>query len=300
MPEPQPFAEALSSSPQLFARLLPTVFFDKYLALDPPIRPSLRSPTQFRSCSINTSALPNTFGSAVVRMGECIAVCGITGYIVDSAEVGPSSLYTNVDIVGRTGPPQPELMSMSEWMYETALATKLFNPVQLRIQGTTQTLVLQAQIQLLSQMYSGEVAWAALLASLAVTRIPKAIPADEEETVTADFGTDPDIRFSRQESNKLELNYENLPWCVSFGVMEDTGLVLADLEGRVEDASVQGRITIVTSAGTNSLQNLCVSAGKSVISKDHIRQCISLAKQRAAELDSILKSEIYHANGNRW
>ncbi|KAK9316835.1 hypothetical protein V1522DRAFT_402651 [Lipomyces starkeyi] len=300
MPEPQPFAEALSSSPQLFARLLPTVYFDKYLSLDPPIRPSLRAPTQFRPCSINTSALPSTFGSSVVRMGECIAVCGITGYIIDTAEAGPSALYTNIDIVGRAGPPQSELMSMSEWMYETALATKLFDPVQLRIEDTAQTVVLQAQIQLLSQMYSGDVAWAALLAALAVTRIPKAIPADDEETLTSDFGTEPVVRFSRTETKKLELNYENLPWCVNFGVMDDTGLVLADLEGRVEEVSVQGRITIVTSAGTSSIQNLSISAGKSIISKEHIRQCIAVAKHRAAELDSILKSQIYQSNGNGW
>ncbi|KAK9367745.1 hypothetical protein V1509DRAFT_625180 [Lipomyces kononenkoae] len=297
MSELQPFAETLSSSPQLFARLLPTVYFDRYITLDPPIRPSLRSPTQFRPCRINTSALPNTFGSSVVRMGECIAVCGITGYIIDSSEAGPSALYTNVDVVGRTGPPQSELMSMSEWMYETALAANLFDPAQLKIEDTAQTLVLQAQVQLLSQMYSGDVAWAALLAALAVTRIPKAILADDEETLTADFATEPVIRFSSSETKKLELNSENLPWCINFGVMEGTGLVLADLEGRVEEVSVQGSITVITSAGNNSIQNLSISAGKSLISKDHIRQCIALAKQRAAELDSILQSQIHNGNG---
>ncbi|KAK9469428.1 hypothetical protein V1512DRAFT_231906 [Lipomyces arxii] len=292
MAEQLPFANALSASPELFARLLPTVFFDKYISLNPPVRPSLRAPEQFRSCSMNTSALVNTLGSSVVRMGECIAVCGITGYVVDFTELGPSALYTNIDIVGRTGPPQHELMSMSNWMFETAAATKLFDSAQLLIPDTTQSLVLQAQIQLFSQTYSLDVAWTALLSALAVTRLPKAIKDDKEDVITADFSTEPRVLFSRTETVPLILNYTHLPWYFNFGVMQDTGIVIADLEGRVEELSIQGRISLVLAADSAEIQNLSISAGKSTVSKEQILKCVELARQRAAELDSILQTQL--------
>ncbi|KAK9458117.1 hypothetical protein V1511DRAFT_454952 [Dipodascopsis uninucleata] len=286
------FADALSSSPDLFAHILPKTYFEKYLGLDPPLRPSLRSPLEFRSCTINTSPVQKTLGSALARIGESIAVCGITGYIIEKHELkNNSTLYTNIEIAGRVGPPTPELMCLSEWMYETAETANLFDPAQLNIKNSSQTLVLQAHIQLFSSMRTGDVAWAALLSALANTKIPTVLPIDED-MATEDFTTRINYKFSTKDSIPLKLNYKSLPWCSNFGVMEETGLLLADLEGRVEEASVEGRVTLVIAADDDDLRSLSLCSGKSTITRLHLEQCMELAKKRSAELDRALNKAL--------
>ncbi|KAK9480870.1 hypothetical protein V1514DRAFT_288608 [Lipomyces japonicus] len=312
------FADTLSSNPDLFAGILPEVYFSKYLSLpsSPARPPSLRGVHEFRHCTMHAGALAHTLGSAVVRMGNSIAVCGITAYVVDSDgdddDGVAGGLFTNVDALGRTGPPTPELMSMSEWMVATARSVKLYDREQLRVAGTAQQwLTLQAQIQLLGSSQQGQqqdgydVAWAALIAGLRATRLPRAVVADDEESRTADFGTEPEIKFDRAQASRLVLNYadDSLPWCVNFGVWQrrrqdrgddddddddDNELVLADLEGRVEQASVDGRISIITTANDKTIESISVAAGKTTITKRHVQKCIELARARAGELNQIL------------
>ncbi|KAK9459298.1 uncharacterized protein V1516DRAFT_679522 [Lipomyces oligophaga] len=295
------FASSLAASPDLFARLLPSVYLEKHLTLDPPVRPSLRTPTQFRQCSINTSSLPDTFGSAVVRFGDSIAICGITGFLVDSVDVC-STLYTNIDIAGRTGMPLPQYMAMSQWMFDTVRFLDLYDVSQLNVSGTLKTLVLQAQIQLLSPVESADVAWASLICALIDTKIPKAIVATEEQIMSPDYRPVDYIRFSRSEATPLVLNYSrsSLPWCVNFGVMTNPiSLVLADLEGKVEELTVEGKISLIVTASSDDIESISIESGKSEITSQQVKECIKLARSRANELDKTLQRHLEQTSINK-
>ncbi|KAK7202745.1 hypothetical protein BZA70DRAFT_284851 [Myxozyma melibiosi] len=290
------FADSLAASPDLFARVLPKVFLDKHLALDPPLRPSLRPPLAFRDCKINTDAIPNTVGSAVVRMGDAVAICGITAFVHDapssSSSSSPPTLYTNIDLVGRgSSPPLPEYMALSHSIFEAAAAARLYDPAQLRI-NDFQTLVLQAQIQLLSPTCQADVAWAALVSALRSTLLPTILPSDDTDI----NNNDSDPLFSSTQTTPLLLSpsyTSSLPWCINFGLARDN-LILADIDGRVEDLSIDSRLTLILSATTDddSLISVSLSSGSNAFTKQIVKQCVDLARSRAAQLDRILLSQI--------
>ena len=86
-----PSTSILSFPPQAFAALAPSSFLLAHLtpssSQTPSLRPNQRSPTSFRSPSINTSSLTHANGSAVVRLGDTAVVCGVRGEILQAEDV---------------------------------------------------------------------------------------------------------------------------------------------------------------------------------------------------------------------
>ncbi|KAK9474577.1 uncharacterized protein V1510DRAFT_411404 [Dipodascopsis tothii] len=272
-------------SPTIFSKLSPNLFFDKYISLDPPVRPSLRAPEAFRESSINSSQpLPNALGSAVVRFGDSIAVCGISGSLVDLSDIPDRKfLYTNVECHrgDRSNSVAPEDAAVSEWIYQNANGAKLFDPAQLLV-ADGKAVILVAQIQVLSRSAPpAGIAWAALMAALRVTKIPVARPPTEDFV--------PVIKFSATESTPLALAFDGqLPWCAELGVATN-GLVIADPEGEIEEVSVDGRVAVIlTQAPDGPLYNVTLTARSATITQATIDRCIALARARAAELDALV------------
>ncbi|KAL4757942.1 3' exoribonuclease family protein [Aspergillus foveolatus] len=94
---PQASAPSLALPPSQFARLQPHAYLLAHLS--PPassqqqsIRANGRSPQQFRVTSANTGSLTHTNGSAVVRVGDTTAVCGIKAEILHTEDIASWSV----------------------------------------------------------------------------------------------------------------------------------------------------------------------------------------------------------------
>ncbi|KAL2871557.1 3' exoribonuclease family protein [Aspergillus lucknowensis] len=78
--------------PSQFARLQPHAYLLAHLSppassQQPSLRANGRSPSQFRITSANTGSLTHTNGSAVVRLGDTTAVCGIKAEILHTEDI---------------------------------------------------------------------------------------------------------------------------------------------------------------------------------------------------------------------
>ncbi|PGH08668.1 hypothetical protein AJ79_05950 [Helicocarpus griseus UAMH5409] len=83
---------SLSLPPAQFARLQPHSYLLAHLSPSspdsrPPLRVNGRSPSQFRPASVNTGSLTHTNASAVVRIGDTVAVCGVRGEILSTDDI---------------------------------------------------------------------------------------------------------------------------------------------------------------------------------------------------------------------
>ncbi|KAI5283441.1 hypothetical protein KEM52_003370 [Ascosphaera acerosa] len=89
-PTPQPAAlqppPSLALPPSQFARLQPHAYLLAHLdpasQSRPPTRPDGRARTEFRPASLNTGSLTHANGSAVVRIGDAAAACGVRAEIL--------------------------------------------------------------------------------------------------------------------------------------------------------------------------------------------------------------------------
>ncbi|RAL10991.1 3' exoribonuclease family protein [Aspergillus homomorphus CBS 101889] len=93
-PAPPP---ALTLPPSQFARLQPHAYLLAHLS--PPassnqlsIRANGRAPSQFRPTSANTGSLTHTNGSAVVRVGDTTAVCGVRAELLPTTDIASWSV----------------------------------------------------------------------------------------------------------------------------------------------------------------------------------------------------------------
>ena len=80
-------AHKLSFSAAHYAKIYPRDFLQAHL---PSSRPSGRAPSSARRPTVHTGSLTHTQGSAVVRMGDTAAVCGVRAEILSAKDVTPS------------------------------------------------------------------------------------------------------------------------------------------------------------------------------------------------------------------
>ncbi|KAK1145838.1 hypothetical protein N8T08_003784 [Aspergillus melleus] len=88
---------SLSLPPSQFARLQPHAYLLAHLSppsssSQPSIRANGRAPSQFRITSANTGSLTHTNGSAVVRVGDTTAVCGVRAEILHTDDIASWSV----------------------------------------------------------------------------------------------------------------------------------------------------------------------------------------------------------------
>ncbi|KAL5341501.1 ribosomal protein S5 domain 2-type protein [Aspergillus crustosus] len=93
----QPAPPSLALPPSQFARLQPHAYLLAHLSppassQQPSIRANGRSPSQFRVTSANTGSLTHTNGSAVVRVGDTTAVCGVKAEILHTEDIASWSV----------------------------------------------------------------------------------------------------------------------------------------------------------------------------------------------------------------
>lgn len=88
---------SLALPPSQFARLQPHAYLLAHLSPpassnQPSIRANGRSPSQFRVTSANSGSLTHTNGSAVVRVGDTAAVCGVRAEILHTEDIASWSV----------------------------------------------------------------------------------------------------------------------------------------------------------------------------------------------------------------
>ncbi|PYI03001.1 exoribonuclease family protein [Aspergillus sclerotiicarbonarius CBS 121057] len=88
---------SLTLPPSQFARLQPHAYLLAHLSPpassnQPSIRANGRAPSQFRVTSANTGSLTHTNGSAVVRVGDTTAVCGVRAEILPTDDIASWSV----------------------------------------------------------------------------------------------------------------------------------------------------------------------------------------------------------------
>lgn len=88
---------SLSLPPSQFARLQPHAYLLAHLSPpaatnQPSIRANGRAPSQFRVTSANSGSLTHTNGSAVVRLGDTTAVCGVRAEILHTDDIASWSV----------------------------------------------------------------------------------------------------------------------------------------------------------------------------------------------------------------
>ncbi|KAG2419017.1 hypothetical protein HFD88_002121 [Aspergillus terreus] len=96
-PAAQSTPPSLSLPPSQFARLQPHAYLLAHLSPppasnQPSIRANGRAPSQFRVTSANTGSLTHTNGSAVVRIGDTTAVCGVRAEILPTEDIASWSV----------------------------------------------------------------------------------------------------------------------------------------------------------------------------------------------------------------
>lgn len=92
-----PTPPSLALPPSQFARLQPHAYLLAHLSppassSQPSIRANGRSPLQFRVTSANSGSLTHTNGSAVVRIGDTAAVCGVRAEILHTEDIASWSV----------------------------------------------------------------------------------------------------------------------------------------------------------------------------------------------------------------
>lgn len=93
----QPVPPSLSLPPSQFARLQPHAYLLAHLSPPPSsnhpsVRANGRSPSQFRVTSANSGSLTHTNGSAVVRIGDTAAVCGVRAELLHTEDIASWSV----------------------------------------------------------------------------------------------------------------------------------------------------------------------------------------------------------------
>jgi exosome complex component RRP43 len=91
---------SLTLPPSQFARLQPHAYLLAHLSPppssnQPPIRANGRSPLEFRVASANAGSLTHTNGSAVVRVGDTAAVCGVRAEILHTEDIASWSVSSS-------------------------------------------------------------------------------------------------------------------------------------------------------------------------------------------------------------
>jgi len=323
-------ASGLSFPRETFAKLTPGPFLHAHLKQPEPIRPSGRTPEEFRLPIISTGSLTHSNGSAVVRVGDTAIVCGVRAEILLASDIPhpPKEDIDEGDLVEELGllvpnlelstgcspahmpgnPPGTHAQSLSYRILSLLNASNLVSPNDLRIQYTepqtdddlpdqgprTVTKAYWAlYIDILCIALDGnsfDAAWAAVIAALQSTVLPKAWWDPDREAIVCSPLT--------AKAQKMQLN--GMPIASTFAVFstasslkkreEAESWVLADPDGFEEDVCRESLTVVVTpkrdgSSGILRLEN----NGGFVIGKELMKRCVRMAENRWSEWDAVLR-----------
>ncbi|KAG4301590.1 hypothetical protein PCK1_002075 [Pneumocystis canis] len=272
----------LSFPPEVYKRIDLHQYFRHFLSFS--VRPDGRTFLQFRSTSLNTGSLSNTYGSSVARIGHTIFTCGI------QAEITKPSIEQSMQgwIV-----PHVVFSPICSQKYKSSHHNHIAQAMSQKIISLIHTsnmlplsslLILEHKaawilyIDLICLNYDGnamDVAWIALMSALETTKLPIAVWDENTQSVMCE-----------NEYKNLELNQRI--FSISFGIF-DGKYILSDLNDD-EESLILETINIIIG---NNKQLLSVSkTGGIAMTQEMILSCIKLAKERYEELGDLIGKSI--------
>ncbi|GAA5984434.1 hypothetical protein JCM11641_000136 [Rhodosporidiobolus odoratus] len=292
---------ASNLTPALFKRLHPKPYLERFVGegLRPDGRPTgaqAKENDAWRDVSVNIGSVSTAPSSALVRLGKTSLVCGITleiappelsrpneGFIVPNVDLSPlcSPLF-------RPGPPADEAQVLSSRLRDVLLASNIIPPSSLAIEPGKAVWAVYLDIVCLN--YDGGILDAAVLASVAALKklvLPQAtFDVDENRAICE--------RVS-ETSPGQRIPFGGEPYSVSFGIFN--GHVLPD-PTLFESQLCTSEVTVVLSAPTDSpsasfsrapLVTIYQAGAPLEHGRETLKECIKLARRRAAELRGVLR-----------
>merc|ERR1711963_655747 len=265
----------------------PKEFYRKYL--EEGVRPDNRELGEFRSTVLdiggkNGSCISTAEGSALVRLGNTIVICGIKGELAMPKADTPNEgfIVPNVELSPvcspqfRPGPPSERAQVLSQFVANVVKNSQCIPLQNLCIKSGKMVWVLYADLICLD--YDGNVADAcilALTAALSNTVLPAVNINEESGATETDF----------KDERKLELACA--PISTTLAIFDDS-ILLVDPTRQEEELST-GLVTVVTDG-----KNICSfeKPGGSPLKDDQMKTCLERAFQRHTEACSLIKHSI--------
>ncbi|KAF8551443.1 hypothetical protein OG21DRAFT_1369250, partial [Imleria badia] len=176
---------------QIFQRLHPHAYLERFLAEG--VRPDGREPHAWRDVFVNVGSVSTADGSALVRMGKTIVVCGVKAEIAEPELDAPDLgfIVPNIDLPAicspkfKPGPPSEEAQVLSERLNDALVRSNILPRDTLCISSGRAAWCLYIDATCLN--YDGnafDAALVAIMAALGNTTLPQATFDPDTSTTT--------------------------------------------------------------------------------------------------------------------
>ncbi|KAI0920811.1 hypothetical protein AcV5_001406 [Taiwanofungus camphoratus] len=255
-----------------FQRLHPKVYLERFLAEN--VRPDGRNFNEWREVSLNVGSISTADGSALVRLGDTIVVCGVKAETAEPELDSPGEgfLVPNLDLPAicspkfKPGPPAEDAQILSDKLNEVLVASGAISTSSLCIESGKAVWVLYVDATCIN--YDGNAFDATLLAMVAAlknTQLPKA-------TFNPETG-----RTTCSRTTRIPLQINRIPISMSFGIF-DLMHVLADPTS-FEEPLLDTTLSVVVdeNGGLISVSQLGLGFTGD---RDVLTRCIAAARDR--------------------
>lgn len=244
--------------------------------------------TSLRPVSISVGSISVADGSAVVKQGDTIVVCGIKLEIAKPRAGNPKQgfIVPNLTLAPichpqfRPGPPSEEAQTASQFLHESIVNSGIIKLEDLCICEDKYVWCIYADLTCLN--YGGNIldtALKALVAALSNTTVPKVNVVEQENE-------DPIVKVDLKE-NRKPLQLGAVPISCTVSVFDDK--LLLDPTDEEEECS-EACVTVVLCKSATTENELCHvhKPGGSAISPDKLHQCIALAKKNSKTIQRLI------------
>ncbi|XP_022192696.1 exosome complex component RRP43 [Nilaparvata lugens] len=248
------------------------------------VRPDGRQLMKVRPATVNVGSIGTADGSAVVKVGRTSVVCGIKAELTAPKPSHPDVgfLVPNVDLpplcslAFRPGPPSDVAQSMTSMLNSIVASCGLVDLKQLCVSKEHLVWILHCDIVCLD--YNGSVMDAVLIALVAALRtveLPHVSYCEETKSFSVDL------------KQRRPLSVASWPVSTTFATIDETNIIA---DPTVEEERLSNGSIIVVTDGTRLFS--INKPGGTAYSETDLQKCISLAKDRAININKMLETAL--------
>jgi len=242
-----------------------------------------------RPVSISAGTISTADGSAVVKQGDTVVVCGIKLELAPPKPEDPAKgfLVPNVELPPichsqfRPGPPSEQAQTASNFLRQVIDNSRLVNLEDLCVKPGKLAWVLNVDVMCLN--HDGNVIDAAVKASVAALRnltLPAVVvESDEDNAVAEDV-----IKVDASDRSPLRLGGQ--PTSCTMAVFEDR--ILTDPTAE-EEGLASSVVSVALDPSSGVLCQL-QKAGGAPISRERLQECTALAKKQAKRIAKMVEA----------
>ncbi|XP_067944514.1 exosome complex component RRP43-like [Watersipora subatra] len=256
-------------------------YLSKFIEQD--VRPDNRGLGDTREARLTLGDISTADGSAMVKLGNTVVVCGIKAEITRPMANTPAAgvLVINVQLPPmcspdfKPGPPSELAQVLSDYAQQVVTESQMVDMSQLCIESGLHCWILYCDIFCCN--YDGNIRDAVILAAVGALKdlsLPTATYNSELEKISID--TD----------SMKQLHLSSFPIPLSFTIFDDR-ILLVD-PTHEEEQVCQGEVTVITTGGDN-ICHLSKQGGPS-LNPQQLALCITKAKQRWSDINKLLCS----------